>query len=168
MTTVVVTGLLMLVGLVGIVGPVLPGLLLVWAATALWAFEHPNHAAWLVFAIAGLAYAGGVLTQYLVPGRRLKAAGVRTSTLVLAVGLAIVGFFVIPVVGAVLGFVLGIYLVEASRQRDHRIAWSSTTHALKAVAMSMGIELTAGFVIVAVWVVGVWRLGNPLDPHNRV
>ncbi len=159
MITVVVTGLLMAVGLVGIVVPVLPGLLLVWAATALWAFDHPNHGAWLVFGIAGLAYAAGVVTQYLVPGRRLKAAGVRTSTLVLAVGLAIVGFFVIPIVGALVGFVLGIYLVEATRQRDHRIAWSSTTHALKAVAMSMGIELTAGFVIVAVWVVGVWRLG---------
>lgn len=36
-----VTGLLMLVGLVGIVVPVLPGLLLVWLATALWAYDHP-------------------------------------------------------------------------------------------------------------------------------
>ncbi len=161
MVTIVVTGLLMVVGLVGIVVPVLPGLLLVWAATALWAFDHPNHAAWLVFGIAGLAYAAGVVTQYLVPGRRLKAAGVRTSTLLLAVVLAIVGFFVIPVIGALVGFVLGIYLVEAARQHDHRVAWSSTTHALTAVAMSMGIELTAGFVIVAVWVVGVWQLGIP-------
>ena len=161
MVTIVVTGLLMVVGLVGIVVPVLPGLLLVWAATALWAFDHPNHAAWLVFGIAGLAYAAGVVTQYLVPGRRLKAAGVRTSTLLLAVVLAIVGFFVIPVIGALVGFVLGIYLVEAARQHDHRVGWSSTTHALTAVAMSMGIELTAGFVIVAVWVVGVWQLGIP-------
>ena len=27
--------------------------------------------------------------------------------------------------------------------------------------MSIGIELVAGFVIVALWVVGVWRLGIP-------
>ena len=161
MITLVVTGLLMLVGLVGIVLPVLPGLLLVWLATALWAYDHPNHSAWVVFAVAGVVYAVGVVTQYLVPGRRLKDAGVRTTTLLLAVVLAIVGFFVIPVVGALVGFVLGIYLVESTRHRDHRMAWTSTKHALKAVALSMGIELAAGFTIVIVWLVGVWQLGVP-------
>ena len=103
MTSVVVTGLLMLVGLVGIVVPVLPGLLLVWLATALWAFEHPNRWAWVVFALCGVVYAVGVIAQYLVPGRRLKDAGVRTSTLFFAVVLAIVLFFVIPIVGAPIG-----------------------------------------------------------------
>jgi uncharacterized protein len=161
MTSVVVTGLLMLVGLVGIVVPVLPGLLLVWLATALWAFEHPSRWAWLVFAICGLVYAAGVITQYLVPGRRLKDAGVRTSTLFLAVVLAIVLFFVIPVIGAPIGFVLGVFLVELGRHRERHAAWLSTGHALKAVAMSMGIELAAGFAIVLIWLTGVWRLGIP-------
>ena len=99
MTSVVVTGLLMLVGLVGIVVPFLPGLLLVWLATALWAFEHPNRWAWAVFALCGVVYAVGVVTQYLVPGRRLKDAGVKTSTLFLAVLLAIVLFFSFPWLG---------------------------------------------------------------------
>ncbi len=116
----------MLVGLVGIVVPVLPGLLLVWLATALWAFDHPNRWSWLVFGLCGVVYAAGLVTQYLVPGRRLKDAGVKTSTLFLAVVLAIVGFFVIPVVGAAIGFVLGVFLVELGRQRDRRVAWRST------------------------------------------
>jgi uncharacterized protein YqgC (DUF456 family) len=161
MTSVVVTGLLMLVGLVGIVVPFLPGLLLVWLATALWAFEHPNRWAWAVFALCGVVYAVGVVTQYLVPGRRLKDAGVRTSTLFLAVLLAIVLFFLIPVVGAPIGFVLGVFLVETGRHRESGSAWRSTLHALKAVAMSIGIELVAGFLIVLIWLLGVWRLGIP-------
>lgn len=161
MITVIVTGLLMLVGLVGIVVPVLPGLLLVWLATALWAFDHPNRWSWFVCALCGVVYAAGLVTQYLVPRRRLKDAGVTTSTLFLAVVLAIVGFFVIPVVGAPVGFVLGVFLVELGRHRDRRGAWRSTLHALKAVMMSIGIELVAGFVIVGLWVVGVWRLGIP-------
>jgi uncharacterized protein YqgC (DUF456 family) len=159
MTTVIVTGLLMLVGLVGIVVPVLPGLLLVWLATALWAFDHPNHWSWAVFGLCGVVYVAGVVTQYLVPGRRLKDAGVKTTTLFLAVVLAVVGFFVIPVVGAPVGFVLGVFLVELGRKRDRRVAWRSTVHAVKAVMTSIGIELLAGFVIVALWVAGVWRLG---------
>ncbi len=162
MTSVIVTGLLMLVGLVGIVVPVLPGLLLVWLATALWAFEHPNHWAWLVFGLCGVVYAVGVVAQYLVPGRRLKEAGVRTSTLFLAVVLAIVLFFLIPVVGAPIGFVLGVFLVELARHREGHTAWRATVSALKAVAVSVGIELAAGFVIVLVWLLGVWRLGIPM------
>jgi hypothetical protein len=161
MITVIVTGLLMLVGLVGIVVPVVPGLLLVWLATGLWAYDHPNRWAWAVFALCGIVYAAGIVTQYLVPGRRLKDAGVRTSTLLLAVLLAIVGFFVIPVVGALLGFVLGVFLAEMGRHRESGSAWRSTQHALKAVALSMGIELVAGFTIVLIWLLGVWRLGIP-------
>jgi ABC-type phosphate transport system permease subunit len=114
-----------------------------------------------VFALCGVVYAVGVVTQYLVPGRRLKDAGVKTSTLFLAVLLAIVLFFLIPVVGAPIGFVLGVFLVETGRHRESGSAWRSTLHALKAVAMSIGIELVAGFLIVLIWLLGVWRLGIP-------
>lgn len=161
MTSVLVPGLLMLVGLVGIVVPVLPGLFLVWLGTALWAFEHPNHAAWVVCGLAALVYAAGLVAQYVLPGRRLKDAGVGTPTMLLGVTLAVVGFFVVPVVGAFLGFVLGIFLAESGRHRTRSGAWAGTKHALRAVAMSMGIELVAGFVIVLVWLLGVWQLGIP-------
>ena len=154
MTTVIVTGLLMLVGLVGIVVPVLPGLLLVWLATALWAFDHPNRWAWLVFALCGVVYAAGLVTQYLVPGRRLKDAGVKTSTLFLAVILAIVGFFVIPVVGIVVGFVLGVYLAELLRLGPDR-AGPATVSALKAVGVSIMIEFLASLAAAATWAFGL-------------
>ena len=75
MTSVVVTGLLMLVGLVGIVVPVLPGLLLVWLATALWAFEHPNRWAWLVFALCGVVYAAGSSRSTWYPGVGSRTPG---------------------------------------------------------------------------------------------
>ncbi|MDO9498092.1 MAG: DUF456 family protein, partial [Nocardioides sp.] len=69
-------------------------------------------------------------------------------------GLAIVGFFVVPVVGIVLGFVLGIYLAEHRRVGSAQ-AWPSTRHALKAVGLSILIELVAGALAAGTWVVGV-------------
>jgi hypothetical protein len=86
-------------------------------------------------------------------------AGVRTSTLLLAVLLGIVGFFVVPVVGGPLGFVLGIYLVELGRSRNASDAWRSTLAALRAVLLSMGIELLAGLSIATTWVAGVIASG---------
>ena len=159
MTLTVVTALVMLVGLVGVVVPVLPGLVLVWLSTALWAFEHPDRRAWVVFAVATILFAAGVVTRYLVPGRRMREAGIGAPTLFLAVVLAVVGFFVVPVVGAPAGFVLGIFLVEAARRHDRALAWTATRHALRAVLMSVGIELGAGFAIVLVWLGGLLILG---------
>ena len=150
-----VPALLIAIGMVGIVIPVIPGLLLCLGAVLLWAWDAGTTLGWWVFGVCAVLYLAGVALQYAVPGRRMRAAGVRRSTLVLAVLLAIVGFFVIPVVGAIVGFVGGIFLVELGHSRTKTAAWASTKSALKAVAMSMGIELVAGFEIAVTWVVGV-------------
>jgi uncharacterized protein YqgC (DUF456 family) len=152
---IVAVGLIMLVGLIGIVVPVLPGLLLVWAAVLIWAFESQTTAGWVVFAIATALAVSGFLLQYLLPGRRLRKAGVTTSTTLAGAALAVVGFFVIPVIGAFLGFALGIYLAERIKLGTHVAAWPSTKHALKAIGLSVGIELVTGLAIALTWVIGV-------------
>jgi len=151
----IVVGLIMLVGLVGIAVPVLPGLLVVWAAVLLWASQAQTAGGWVVLAIATALALCGFLLQYLLPGRRLRAAGVTTSTTVAGAALAVVGFFVIPVVGAFLGFVLGVYLAERTKHGTHAAAWTSTMYALKAIGLSMGIELLTGLAIAGTWVIGV-------------
>lgn len=150
-----VPALLIAVGLVGVVVPVLPGLLLVLAGVLIWAWDTSTPLAWGFFGAAALLWAAGMVLQYLVPGRRMRQAGVRTSTLALGVVVGLVGFVVVPVVGGPLGFVAGIYAVEYARARHRRAAWASTVHALRAVALSVGIELATGLVMATVWVVGV-------------
>ena len=150
-----VPAVLIVIGMVGIVVPVLPGLLLVLAAVLIWAVDTGTGLAWAVFAVAAVLWVAGVALRYAVPERRLREAGVRRSTLVLAVLLGIVGFFVIPVVGGFVGFILGIYLVELGHSRDGGAAWSSTKSALGAVFTSMGIELLAALAIATTWAVGV-------------
>ena len=154
-TDIWVPAILILIGMVGIVVPVLPGLLLVLAAVLIWALDLGTPLAWWVFGVCAALWVAGVALQYSVPGRRMRAAGVGTATMVLAVLLGILGFFVVPVVGGPIGFVLGIYLVEYARSRDRSTAWRSTRTALRAVFTSMGIELLAALAIATTWVVGV-------------
>jgi uncharacterized protein YqgC (DUF456 family) len=66
----------------------------------------------------------------------------------------VVGFFVIPVVGLFIGFVLGVYLAELLRVGS-KDAWPSTVHSLKAVGLSIVIEFLAAFAATLVWVGGV-------------
>jgi len=151
----VLAGLLILVGLVGIAVPVLPGLLLVWAAVLIWAFESRTTTGWVVFGIATALAASSVVLQYVIPGRLMAKGGVRTSSTVAGAALGVVGFFVIPVVGALLGFVLGVYLAERTSAGSHAATWASTKHALRAIGLRMGIELGTGLAIAGTWVVGV-------------
>jgi uncharacterized protein YqgC (DUF456 family) len=143
---------LIIIGLVGIVVPVLPGLVLVVLGIAVWAVPRGDALGWTVLGIAaGIAVLGSVV-KYLLPGKRLKEAGVPGRTLALGAVLGIVGFFVVPIVGLFLGFVLGVYLGEHLRLKDSRQAWTSTRRALGAVGWSIAIELLAGVLAAAVWV----------------
>lgn len=154
----VLVALAIAVGLVGILVPVLPGTVLVLAAILVWAVDVASTAGWVVFAVATTLLAAGQVVKYAVPGRRLKDAGVPSSALWAGAGLGIVGFFVVPVVGLFLGFVLGVYLVE-TRRVGSAAAWPSTIHALKAVGLSILIELAAAMAAAVTWIAGVVAVG---------
>ena len=146
-----VAALLVVVGLVGILVPVLPGPVLILAGIAVWAVPRNDVVGWTVLGIAVALVAAGAVLKYLLPGRKMRDAGVPGRTLVLGGVLGIVGFFVVPVVGLLLGFVLGVYLAELGRVGRAR-AWPSARHALTAVGWSILIELAAGLLATAVWI----------------
>ena len=146
--------LVIAVGLVGILVPILPGSILVVAGILGWALAVGGPTAWTVFAVATALVVAGAIVKYVVPGRRLQVAGIPASTQWVGVLVGLVGFFVVPVVGLFLGFVLGVYLAELGRVGSAR-AWPSTVHALKAVGLSVVIELVAAFAATWVWIYGV-------------
>jgi uncharacterized protein YqgC (DUF456 family) len=150
--TVFVCALLVVVGLFGIVVPVLPGTLLVALGIGVWAATEGTTESWAVFGAAAGFLVAGTFLKYAVPGRRLKAT-VPTSTLVVGVIVAVIGFFVIPVVGALVGFPVGIYAAERVRLGAGD-AWPSTTAALRAMGLSVLIEFAAAFAATAAWILG--------------
>ena len=143
------------VGLAGIIVPILPGTLLVYAAIAVWAFVQRGTVAWVVLGVVTAVLGGSLLVKYLWPVRRMRAADISGWTLTAGAVAGVVGFFVIPVLGLIVGFVLGVYLAELLQRRDQRRAWASMVHAVKGVALSTGVELAGGLVATAAWVVGL-------------
>jgi uncharacterized protein YqgC (DUF456 family) len=142
------------VGLVGVVVPVVPGALLVWAAILVWGIDVGTATGWGVVAAATALIAGGQVVKYTIPRKQLRASGVPNRSLVIGGLVAIVGFFAVPVVGLFIGFVLGVYTSEHQRV-GARMAWPSTKAALRAVGVSMLVELMSVLVATAVWIIGV-------------
>lgn len=152
--TEILVALAIAVGIVGVIVPVLPGTVLVLGAILVWAVQVGTSTGWIVFAVATVLLAAGTVVKYLVPGRQLKSSGVPNRTLLVGALVAFIGFFVIPVVGLLVGFVLGIYVAERARV-GAALAWPSTKGALRAVGVSILIELVAAVLAAGAWVVGV-------------
>lgn len=151
-------GALMVVGLVGIIVPVLPGLVVIGGVAVFWAFEVGTWQAWAVVALMVLIMGTGTFVKYQIPGRELSKSQVSARTWVLATVAAVVGFFVVPVVGLALGFVLGVYVGERLDRGSHDPAWASTRRLLTGIGKGMAVEFVAGASAILVWAIAAFTL----------
>lgn len=149
-------GLVMVVGLVGVVVPVLPGTALVLGAGIAWAalVVDGGTGRWVVVGVMAALFLAGLALKYVLPGRRLSGELPRSTLLLTALGAA-VGFVVLPPLGLLLGAVVGTYAAEARRVGAGAPARASTLQVLKAVGLGVLAELTAAVLMVGTWLVGV-------------
>ncbi len=151
----VLVGLAILVGLIGIVVQILPGNVLVLGAILVWAIVTGGTAAWVVFAVAAVLVVAAEVSQYVLAGRHMRRADVPWSTLVWGGIAGVVGFFVIPVVGLFIGFVLAVFLAEFVRRRDRHAAWRATVAAMQATGITILVQLLGGLLAAATWGIGL-------------
>ena len=155
-TVEVVLGLVMLTGLVGVVVPVFPGLVLVMGAGLVWAVQRGGVGAWAVFAVMAIVGVAGIVSSTALPARRASSAGAPAWVVAAGVVGMVVGFFVVPVVGALLGFPAGVFIAELARLRHAGAAWTATWDALKGVGRGIAIQVGAGVLMIGVWLTAVW------------
>ncbi|WP_411136102.1 DUF456 domain-containing protein [Streptomyces sp. C10] len=148
----VAAGLVMLLGLLGVLVPGIPGPLIVWAGVMWWTLSERSALAWVVLMAATAVLLLNQVLKWLLPARNLRAVGTPYRALFLAGVAGIVGFFVIPVIGGLLGSVGGLYLLERIRLGSHGDAWASTRTALRAIGLSVLVELFACLLVVGAWI----------------
>ncbi|MFO7779225.1 MAG: DUF456 domain-containing protein [Nitriliruptoraceae bacterium] len=148
--------LLMLVGLVGVLVPVLPGLLIVWAAgvaSVLW--QGTDTTGWLVaWWLTGL-FALATLVTVVLPTRRGRELGATSASFASGLLGAVVGFFVLPVAGFLIGFLVGLTVGERARLGEWDAARGSTFAVLRAYGLGVLIELLLGLTMVGSWLAAV-------------
>ncbi|WP_430780039.1 DUF456 domain-containing protein [Actinoplanes sp. G11-F43] len=151
----ILSGLVILTGVIGVLVPVLPGLVLTWSGVLLWALlgDGAGGSRLLVAVLATVVFGIGIVVKFLWPGKKLRNT-VPTSAILLGGVLGVIGFFVVPVAGLVLGFVLGVWLVELNRLGMER-AWPSTRSAIGAVGLSLLVELASALLIAVIWLFGL-------------
>ncbi|MGW6406281.1 DUF456 domain-containing protein [Streptomyces vinaceus] len=144
-------GLVLLLGVVGVLVPGVPGTWLVWAGVLWWALHERSALAWSLLVSATALLLVVQVVKWQLPPRRLRGVGVTRRMAAYAGAGALLGFVLIPVVGAVPGFVGGIYLCERLRLGTHGEAWASVRAVMRAVGTSVLVELLACLMVAGAW-----------------
>lgn len=152
---ILLSAVLVLAGIVGAVVQVWPSAPFIAGGILLWAFNVNTPLAWGVFGFALFILAVAFIAKFIIPGRKLARSGIPNSTLIWGLVGAVVGYFIIPVVGFVVGLVAAIYCVESMRLQSPQEAWKATLEALKVVGLSIVIELLAALVATTAWIGGL-------------
>ncbi|ROR73630.1 DUF456 domain-containing protein [Bogoriella caseilytica] len=150
-----IVGLVVVIGLIGAVIQIYPGSVILLGGILVWCFFTGGSVAWWVGGIATVAVAGAYLWRFLFSWKYLADAGVPNRSMIIGGLASIVGFFVIPVIGLVVGLVAGTYLAERVRLKDHTKAWRATVAALKSTGWSILIELAGALIATGAWITGL-------------
>jgi uncharacterized protein len=145
-------GLVLLLGLCGVLVPGLPGSWLVWAAVLWWALKDPQPVAWWVLVGATVALLLSQVVRWALPPRQLRASGATPRMGVYAGAGSFLGFFLVPVLGSIPGFMAGIYLAERLRLGRHGEAMAALRTAMRSGGWSVLAELFTCQLIAAAWV----------------
>ncbi|GAA1573331.1 MULTISPECIES: DUF456 domain-containing protein [Streptomyces] len=144
-------GLVLLLGTAGVMVPGVPGTWLVWAGMMWWALQDRSAAAWSLLVASTALLLVVQVVKWQLPPRRVRAVGVTRRMAVCAGAGALLGFVVLPVVGAVPGFVGGIYLCERMRLGSRGEAWASVRAVMRSVGTSVLVELLACLMVLGAW-----------------
>ncbi|GAB4490287.1 MAG: hypothetical protein Fur0016_22250 [Anaerolineales bacterium] len=151
----------MLVGLVGLLVPIFPGIAVIWLAAVVYMLYAALHGLmtgwdWLLFVlITILAAIGGVVDNIIITAK-LRETGTpwRSIGIGLAIGL-ISSCFLTPLAALVIT-PLALYGVEYLRLRDARSAFDSAKGWLIGFGWTFLTLFAIGVVMIGLWLLWVW------------
>ncbi len=145
------TGLVIVLGLCGVLLPGVPGSWLVWAGVLWWALKAPQPLAWAVLVGATVVLLLSRAVRWALPSRRRRRdEAMRRMTAYGGAG-AVLGFVFLPVLGAIPGFLGGVYLAERLRLGRHGEAMASLRSAMRHGGAGLLTELFACLLITGAW-----------------
>lgn len=153
----------LIVGLLGLVVPVFPGLVVMWLGTLVYAILQ-NAAGnmtgwkWVIFAIITLLMISGSIVDNLIIAYKMRDKYVPWSSILFAFAAGIVAsLFFTPLIGLVAAPV-GLFLAENRRLKNREAAVDSTKAYMIGWGWAFGVRFLIGLMMIGLWMVWAWVL----------
>ena len=153
----VVIAIVMIVALAGVIIPVLPGLVLMWAAALGYGFAVGFGAVGIsVMVLLSILTVLSVVLGLLIPRRAAAESGASTISQIAGLAGAVIGFVVIPFVGLPIGALVGVLLAEYLEKGDWALAREATIGMARGFGLSVLVQFSLGMVMLLTW--SIWAL----------
>jgi len=157
------TLLALIVGLLGLIVPVFPGLVVMWLGTLAYAIIQ-NAAGnmtgwkWALFGIITILMITGSIADNLIIARKMRDKYVPWSSILWAFAAGIVAsLFFTPIIGLVAAPV-GLFLAESTRLKNRDAAVESTKAYMIGWGWAFGARFLIGLVMIGFWMLWAWVL----------
>ena len=153
----------LIVGLLGLIVPVFPGLVIMWLGTLVYAILQ-NAAGnmtgwkWVIFAVITLLMITGSIVDNLIIAYKMRDKYVPWSSILFAFAAGIVAsIFFTPLIGLVAAPV-GLFLAENRRLKNHEAAVDSTKAYMIGWGWAFGVRFLIGLMMIGLWMLWAWVL----------
>ena len=149
----VLTLLAMLVGLIGIVLPIIPGTVVIFVAALIYALiEGFQTVGWLTLVVLGLLTIVATTADIWASSVGAKIGGASGWSIVVGLVGGLVGFVMFSLPGAIAGAILGVLLTEIVRLGDWRQALKAGSGWVLGWVLSTVVQLAIALTMVAIFV----------------
>lgn len=151
----------MLVGLVGLLVPIFPGLVVIWLTTLVYALiqvsiQGVTWFEWILFAIITLLMIAGSIVDNIIIAKRVREKQVPWGSIILGYLAGVIGsIFFTPLIG-ILAAPAGLFGAEYLRLRDYRVAFASTHAWMTGWGITIAVRIAIGVVMIGLWMIWAW------------
>jgi hypothetical protein len=149
---------IMLVGLLSLVIPGMPGLVIIWLAALAYVLITGFHAWWVVviFVFLTLLMIVGNLADNVIMGASARGKGASWWAIGAAFLAGIIASFFLTPIGGLLVMLAGLFLVEVIRLKDWREALNSTGGMALGFGQAVLVRGAIGAVMIGLWL--LWAM----------
>jgi len=146
---------MMAVGLLVI--PILPGLVIIWVSALGYGIAAGfGVLGWVMFALITILMLAGSILDNLLMGAQAHKEGAPWWVVLIALVSAIIGSFVIPIVGGILAALLVLFLIQWIRLKDARKALTSMKGMMVGWGWAAVFRVIIGLVMIGLWLIWAW------------
>ena len=148
----VITGIVMFFGLIGLIVPIFPGLVIIWlAALGFGLISGFTTGGWVLFSIITLLAVVGSLADNVLMGAKALEYGASKRSIFLTLLIAIgVSLFLSPI-GGLLSAPISLYLLEKNNGHTQEEAWAITRGLMTGWGWAFVVRFGLGIVMIVLW-----------------
>ncbi len=153
----------MLVGLVGLVIPIFPGLIIMWLASLFYALVENATGRmvwydWVLFGLISLLAVLGSVIDNIIIARKMRGRSIPWTSIGLAYLAGILASLFLTPVGGLIAAPVALFGAEYLRLRNRRTAFGSAKSYMVAWSWSFAAVFGVGLLMILVWLAWAWVL----------